>query len=186
MRVTRRLLQAVLAASLAAVPASSFAQSVVMTVDRPTTLNFLRAATPYSFEVGATGLTESFTLLNPRELVFEGGRMRLKIDCRGEPIPFSAVLEPTLSVTFDRQLNAFVAKVQSLPIKLGPLGTVQLDQYLDPFVLPVSFTQTLEAVIPGLTIDYIIRDVRVLEDRLEARADLVFRKNPPARASARR
>ena len=91
-----------------------------------------------------------------------------------------------MSVTFDRQLNAFVAKVQSLPIRLGPLGTIQLDQYLDPFVLPVSFSQTLEAGIPGLTIDYMIRDVKVLEDRLEARADLVFRKNPPPKASARK
>ncbi|HEY3176339.1 MAG TPA: hypothetical protein VGK94_11350 [Candidatus Polarisedimenticolia bacterium] len=180
------LVPAMLAAALAASTGHSFAQSVVMTVDRPTTLNFLRAATPYSFDAAAAGLTETFTLLNPRELVFEGGLMRIKVDCRGEPIPFAAVLEPTMSVTFDRQLNAFVAKVQSLPIRLGPLGTIQLDQYLDPFVLPVSFSQTLEAGIPGLTIDYLIRDVKVLEDRLEARADLVFRKNPPPKASARK
>lgn len=175
-----------LAAALAAASGAAVAQSVVMTVDKPTTLNFLRAATPYSFDASAAGLTETLTLFNPRELVFEGGRLRLKIDCRGEPIPFSAVLEPTMTVTFDRQLNAFVAKVESLPIKLGPLGTIPLDQYLDPFVLPVAFSQTLEAGIPGLTIDYLIRDVKVLEDRLEARADLIFRKNPPSKASARK
>ena len=157
-----------------------------MTIDRPTTLNFLRAATPYKVEVGVTGLSETLTLYNPRELVFIGGRLRLKIDCKGEPIAVEAVLEPTMAITFDRRLNAFVARVESLPLKLGSLGTIQLDQYLEPFILPVSFSQTLEAGLPGLTIDYLIRDVKVLDDRLEARADLVFRKTPPVKSSARK
>ena len=168
----------------AAIPAAS-AESVVMTIDRPTALNFLRAATPYKVEVGAAGLSETLILFNPRELVFTGGKLRLKIDCRGEPIPLEAVLEPTLVIAFDRRLNAFVARVESLPIGLGALGTIQLDQYLEPFILPVTFSQTLETGLPGLTIDYLIRDVKVLDDRVEARADLVFRKSPPVKTSAR-
>jgi len=165
---------------------SAAAESVVMTIDRPTTLNFFRAATPYKIDVGTAGLSETLTLYNPRELVFVDGRMRLKIDCRGEPIPVEAVLEPTMAVTFDRKLNAFVARVESLPVRLGAIGTIQLDQYLDPFILPVSFSQTLESGLPGLTIDYILRDVKVLDDRLEARADLVFRRTPPPKTSAKR
>ncbi|MGH2670900.1 MAG: hypothetical protein ACRDH5_17610, partial [bacterium] len=66
-------------------------------------------------------------------------------------------------------------------------GTVYLDQYLDPIVLPVSFSQTLESGVPGLTIDTVIRNVHVLEDRIEAKADLVFRKTQPVtRTSARK
>jgi hypothetical protein len=163
------------------------AESVTMSVDRPTTLNFMRAATPYGFEVTAAGFTEHLTFFNPRELRFEAGKIRLKVDCHGEPIGVNAELEPTLMVYFDRGKNAFVAKVQSLPVKLGALGTVNLDQYLPPFVLPVSFSQTLDEGIPGLTIDYVIRDLKVLEERIEAKADLVFRRQaPPPKAATGR
>ena len=112
--------------------------------------------------------------------------IRLKVDCRGEPIGFSALLEPTMAVYFDRARGAFVAKVESLPIKLGSFGTIALDRYLDPIELPVSFSQTLESGLPGLTIDTVIRDVKVLEDRIEAKADLVFKKlAPPSQNAAR-
>jgi len=182
----RRLLPMILLAGLGAAASPAFGQNVVLTVDRTTTLNFIRAATPYEFEVSLPGFTESFTLYNPRELRFEGGKIRLKVDCRGEPIGFSALLEPTMAVYFDRARGAFVAKVESLPIKLGSFGTIALDRYLDPIELPVSFSQTLESGLPGLTIDTVIRDVKVLEDRIEAKADLVFKKlAPPSQNAAR-
>lgn len=171
-----------LAMALAASPLAR-AESVTMSVDRPTTLNFMRAATPYTISVTAAGLTERFTLFNPRELRFEGGKIRLKVDCRGEPLGVNAELEPTLTVYFDRSKNAFVAKVQTLPVKIATLGTINLDQYIQPIVLPVSFSQTLEAGIPGLTIDYVIRDLKVLDERIEAKADLVFRRQAPATAT---
>lgn len=184
----RRTLLAVLVlcgAPVLAAPAR--AESVVMSIDRAAALNFMRAATPWTVEVGMMGLTERFTFTNPRELRFEQGKVRLTVDCRGEPVSVSAVLQPTLTVAFDRQRNAFVAKVESLPVSVAGMGTVQLDRYIDPIALPVSFSQTLDQGIPGLVIDYLIRDLKVLEQRIEARADLVFRKTPPAtRATARR
>ncbi|HET6372360.1 MAG TPA: hypothetical protein VFG76_03580 [Candidatus Polarisedimenticolia bacterium] len=169
-----------LVAALVLAAAPVRAESVLMTVDRPTMLNFLRAATPYSLEVSKAGFTETLILYNPRELRFEGGKIRLKIDCRGEVLPFSAVLEPTMSVSFDKTRNAFAAKVESLPVNLGAMGTIYLDQQIKPLLIPSAFSQTLQAGLPGLTIDTVVRDLKVLEDRIEARADLVFRKVPPA------
>jgi hypothetical protein len=134
------------------------AESATLSIDRVTTLNFMRAATPFTFEIVAAGFTERFTLFNPRELRFEAGKVRLKVDCRGEPMSVNAELEPTLVVYFD--------------------------QYIQPFVLPVSFSQTLDQGIPGLTIDYLIRDLRVLDEKIEAKADLVFRKQPPRPAAS--
>jgi hypothetical protein len=168
----------------AAIPSNLRAESATLSIDRVTALNFMRAATPYTFEIVAAGFTERFTLFNPRELRFEAGKVKLKVDCRGEPMSVNAELEPTLIVYFDRTKNAFVAKVQSLPVKMGALGTINLDQYLQPFVLPVSFSQTLDEGIPGLTIDYLIRDLRVLDEKIEAKADLVFRKQPPHPAAS--
>jgi len=181
----QRVLQAaVLASALGLSATTARAESVTMTIDRLTTLNFMRAATPYSVDVNVAGFTQRLTLLNPRELRFEGGNIRLKVDCRGEQAGVSAVLEPTLVIYFDRQKNAFVAKVQSLPLSLGALGTINLDQYLQPFVLPVSFSQTLQDGIPGLTIDYVIRDLKVLDDRIQAKADLAFRRQPARSGTA--
>ena len=168
----------------ASVPTALRAESATLTIDRVTTLNFMRAATPYTFEIVAAGFTERFTLFNPRELRFEAGKVRLKVDCRGEPMGVNAELEPTLIVYFDHQKNAFVAKVQSLPVKMGALGTINLDQYLQPFVLPVSFSQTLDEGIPGLTIEYLIRDLLVLDEKIEAKADLVFHKQAPHPAAS--
>ena len=162
------------------------AESVLMTMDRPTMLNFLRAATPYSFEVTKAGFTETLTLYNPRDLRFQDGKIYLKVDCTGEPIPFSAMLEPTLAVYFDRDKNAFVAKVESLPVTLGIMGRIHLDRYLKPISIPSSFSQPLELGIPGLMVDTVVRQLRILEDRIEARADLVFRKAPPERSASSR
>ncbi len=181
----KKLLAVATLCALAAVTGAR-AESVVMTLDRGTALNFLRAATPYRFEVTTAGFTETFTLFNPRELRFEQGRIRLKVDCRGEPIGVDAVLEPTLVLTFDRTKNAYVVKVESLPVTVGMFGTVYLDRYLDPIILPTAFSNTLEDGIPGLRIDTVIRQLKVLDDSIEARVDLVFRKLPPgSRASAR-
>lgn len=156
-----------------------------MTLDRATMLMFLRAATPYSFEVTKAGVTETFTLDKPRELRFENGRIRLRVDCTGGPIPFVAELVPTLSIGFDREKNAFVIKVEELPVRIAPLGTIRLDKYLEPVEVPVTFTQPVDIGVPGLTVDTIVRQITVHENHIEARADLIFHRSgsPPPTAA---
>jgi hypothetical protein len=44
----------------------------------------------------------------------------------------------------------------------------------------------VDAVAPGLVVDTIIRDLKVLDDRIEARADLIFHRGEGATAAARR
>ncbi len=180
----RILLLTIAALALAAAPVR--AESIVLTIDRATLLNFTKAATPYSFEVGKPGLSETLSLSNPREMKFENGKIRLRVDCTGEPIPFFAELVPTVSLAFDRQKNAFVATVDSLPVKIGPLGTIDLKKYIDPIEIPVTFAAPVDAVAPGLVVDTLIRDLKVLEDRIEARADLIFHRGEGATAAARR
>ncbi|HKY32729.1 MAG TPA: hypothetical protein VJV23_09355 [Candidatus Polarisedimenticolia bacterium] len=164
--------------------ATALAESAVMSVDKATALGFLRAASPYTFEAATAGLRERFTFSNPRELRFEQGAIRLKVDCRGETLGVSAVLEPTLTIQFDHRQNAFVARVQSLPATLGGLGTIHLDRFIQPVIIPSSFSNTFDEGIPGLTMSTVIRDLKVLEDRIEAKVDLVFRKAAPARPAA--
>jgi len=165
---------------------SARAESLTMTLDRATALNFLRAATPYTVTVGAAGLEQRFRFYNPRDLRFVGGKVLVTADCKGEPIPFTAVLNPTLALSFDHIRNAFVVTVEKLPVKLTGMGELRLDQFIEPVLIPASFTQQIDAAVPGLTVDAIVRDLKVLDDRIEARADLVFRKEAPPTAAAQK
>jgi len=162
------------------------AESVVMSIDRATLHHFLRAATPYSFDVEQIGLKETLTLYNPREMRFENGRIRLRVDCKGEPIPFYAELVPTMTVGFDPAKNAFIFTIESLPVKIMPLGTIDLKKYIDPVEIPVTFSSPLDMGVPGLTVDTIVRDIKVLDDRIEARADLIFHRGEQQAATPAR
>ena len=42
-----------------------------------------------------------------------------------------------------------------------------------------EITQALDIGVPGLSVDTIIRELKVHADRIEAKADLVFHKAPP-------
>ncbi len=159
------------------------AESVVLSIEHYTILHFLKAATPYSFEVDQLGLTETLTLYNPRDMRVENGRIRLRVDCRGEPIPFYAELVPTMTVGFDKTKNVFLITIESLPVKIGPLGTIDLKRYIEPVEVPVTFSTPFDGV-PGLTVDTLVRDIKILDTRIEARADLIFHRKEPAPAAA--
>jgi hypothetical protein len=165
-----------LAASLAGAVGAAAAENATMSVDRASVLGFMRAATPYTIEITTAGMKERFTFVNPRELRFEQGKARFKVDVRGEPVPVSAVLEPTMTLRFDNQRGAFVAQVESLPVSLAGMGTMRLDRYIDPIVIPTTFTNAFNEKIPGLTVDTLVRDLKILDDRVEAKVDLIFRR----------
>ena len=184
----RRFIRATcLAAVLAGALSAPHAESAVMSVDRVAVLGFLRAATPYTFEMNTAGMTQRLTFLNPRELRFEQGKARFKVDVRGEPVPVNAVLEPTMALRFDHQRGAFVAHIESLPVTMPGMGTMRLDKYVDPIVVPTTFTAPLNQNLPDLVVDTIVRDLKILEDRIEAKVDLIFRKaSDPPKQQARK
>ena len=167
----------------AATAAHVNAEVLRMAIDRPTALGFLRAAMPYTIEVGAAGLMQRFRLSNPRNLIFEKGQLRLSLDCAGAPIPFDGVVEPVLAISFDPRRGAWVVRAESLPVILTGIGTIQLDQFVKPFVLPVVVSTELDAGVKGLSIDLAIRALEILPDRIELRADMAFRPPEPPRAA---
>ena len=186
--MTRRTARALcLAAALAGSLATARAESATMSVDRVAVLGFLRAATPYTLELATAGMNERLTFTNPRELRFEQGKARFKVDVRGEPIPLTAVLEPTMSLRFDHERGAFVAQVESLPVSLTGMGTMRLDRYIDPIVVPTTFSSALNENLPDLMVDTIVRDLKIGEERIEAKVDLIFRKvsDPPKQRAAK-
>lgn len=148
-------------------------------VDAATLQNFLVAVTPYEFVVGEGGLSETLRLANPREIRFENGKVKLKIDCRGEPFPLELVLEPVISLEWDESESAWMARVESLPVQLAPLGTFNLAKYVRPVPIPSFFSQLAGDDHVGFILDGKIRSLEILSTKILVTADLTFRPAPP-------
>jgi len=179
LKSTSRLLAAALVLSAVFVQGGLFAGSSTFTVDTATLLNFLRAVTPYEFVVGQGGLSETLRLANPRDIVIENGTVRLKIDCRGEPFPIETILEPVIGVAWDEPQQAFVAKIESLPVSVPPLGTVNLARYIRAVPIPSIFSQLAGDDQVGFILDGRITSVKIAEGKIQVTADLSFRQAPP-------
>jgi hypothetical protein len=155
------------------------AGTTTFTVDAATLQNFLSAVTPYEFVVGQGGLSETLRLANPRDIKFENGKVKLKIDCRGEPFPLELVLEPVISLNWDQAESAWVARIESLPVELAPLGTFNLAKYVRPVPIPSAFSQPAGDDQVGFVLDGKIRSLEILSNEIKVTADMTFRPAPP-------
>jgi hypothetical protein len=148
-------------------------------VDAPTVQSFLEAVTPYEVMVGKGGLSEILTLANPREIRFQKGRILLKLDCRGEPFPIEMVLEPAITVEWDEEMGAWMARIASFPIEIPLFGKFDLARYLRPYPIPQHFSQPAGNGEVFFSIDGKIKGLQILEDRILVNADLTFRHQAP-------
>jgi hypothetical protein len=176
-------------ALLPAAPAAAGATS--FTVDAATVQSFLQAVTPYDFVVGKGGLSETLTLSNPREVRFEKGRVRLRLDVRGTPFPLELVLEPTLTVGWNEEIKAFEARIESLPLEIPAFGTVDIAKYLEAYPIPERFHQPAGDEKVDFMIEGRIHSLRILDKMIHVGADLSFRQirsqaplTPPETSSA--
>jgi len=157
------------------------AGAVSFSVDAATLQSYLLAATPYDIVVGKKGLSETLTLSSPREVRFEKGAVRLKIDCRGTPIAVEEVLDLTLSVKWNETKKNFEARIETLPVRIPVLGTIDLAEYLRPFAIPSVFSESL-AGESTLGIAGKITSLRVLDTMIQVGADITFHRVPPPKA----
>lgn len=178
-KLTRGLLAAALVLPASMMAGGLQAGSSTFTVDEATLLNFLRAVTPYEFVVGQGGLSETLTLSNPRDIKFDDGVVKLKIDCRGEPFPIETVLEPEIVVSWDESEEAWVAKIRSLPVSMDPLGTVNLARYVRAVPIPSVFSQLAGDDQVGFILNGRITSVGIAGGKIQVVADLSFRQAPP-------
>jgi hypothetical protein len=186
--IVRRLAAGLAAAAAAGALAPgkpAVAGTITFTLDAATLQSFLRAVTPHDVVVGKGGLSETLTLSNPRDVRFEDGRVRLRLDCRGAPLPIEEVLEPALSLRYSDVKKGFEARVESLPLKIPVLGTIDLAEYLRPITIPSVFSRPAGEGDETVTIDGRIVSLRVLETMIQASADVTFRRAAlPAKAPA--
>jgi hypothetical protein len=160
------------------------AGTVTFSLDAPTLQSLLHAVTPYDVVVGKGGLSETFTLSNPRDVRFAEGKIRLRVDCRGTPLPIEDVLEPSLSVQWNETRKSYEARIESLPVKVPAFGTIDLADHLRAITIPTNFSQAAGAGDQALALDGKILSLRILDTMIQASADVTFRRSAPATAAA--
>lgn len=171
-------LVALLLASSSGVPAA--AGTATFSVDAETAQSFLRAVTPYQLVVGKAGLSETITFSNPRDLRFEKGRIHLRLDVRGTPFPLELVLNPVITVGWNKTLGVFEARIESLPLAIPGFGDIDIAHYLDPYPIPSVFYQPAGDEQVDFIIEGHIKSIRILESMIHVGADLRFRRVMPA------
>lgn len=168
----------VLVASLLLGPVDATAGTVTFTLDPPTLQSLLRAVTPYEVVIGKKGISETLTLSNPRDVRFEGGKIRVRIDCRGTPLPIEDVLEPAMSIQWNDTKKVYEAKIESLSVSIPAFGTYDLAQYVRPIEIPQVFSQLAGQGEEFLSVDGKILSLKVLDAMIQVSADVTFRKAP--------
>ncbi len=155
------------------------AGTVTFTLDAPTLHSFLLAVTPYDVVVGKKGLSETVTLSNPRDVRFAGGAVRLRLDCKGTPLPIEEVIDFALGIRWNEVKRTFEARVETLPMKIPVLGSIDLAEYLRPITIPGAFSQSTGEGEQALGLEWKITSLRILDTMIQVGADLIFRRPAP-------
>jgi len=186
--VMRRSLAGLIVALALAAAGPAHAGTTSFTMDPLTLQSLLQAMTPYDLVVGKGGLSETLTLTNPRDVQFKGGKISLRLDCQGAPIPFDAVLRPVISLRWNETRRGWEARIEELPLSIPVLGTVNLAEHIRPLTIPSLFSQSAGEGADAITIDAKILSLRVLDTMIQVGADVSFRPAPaqPPAAPARR
>src|SRR6266704_63531 len=115
------------AAAAAPTPAPPAGRSDVrLTITENALLDWLKAATPYTFSVGNQILKVELTLSEPRELQLLDSRATLKIRLRGSSLGVDQVIQPVFTLNHDAARGRYYIVVSSLPVQLPGFGGIDL------------------------------------------------------------
>jgi len=156
---------------------------VRFTITESALLDWLRAATPYTFSVGNQILKVDLTLSEPRDLQLLDSRATLKIRLRGGSLGVDQVIQPVLALTHDAARGRYSVVVSSLPVQLPGLGAIDLKDSFPKFEIPEILEDLYRFGERPVALNLDIRRIAVLEHALEIGADVNF---APASAPATR
>jgi hypothetical protein len=181
-----------LAAAAPAAPGAAPAQppadrsEVRFTIGESALLDWLKAATPYTFSVGNSYLKVDLTLSEPRDLRLLDSKATLKVRLKGGAIPVDQVLTPVLTLHHDDAQNRYFVVVSSLPVQLPGLGSIDLKDSLPRFEMPELVEDLWRFRDRPVALNLDIRRIAVLDHRIEIGADVVFTPAVPGGAGASR
>lgn len=159
---------------------------VRFTIGEAALLDLLKAATPYTFNVGNAYLRVDLTLSEPRDLRLLDSKATLKVRLRGSTLPVDQVLSPVFTLRHDQAQNKYFVVVSSLPVQLPGLGSIDLKDSLPRFEMPELIENLWRFSDRPVALNLDIHRIAVLERRIEVGADVVFTPAVPGGTGASR
>lgn len=152
---------------------------VRFTIGESALLDWLKAATPYTFSVGSQYLKADLILSEPRELRLLDSRATLKVRLRGRTLPVDQVLQPVLTLRHEPARNRYYVVVSSLPVQLPGLGPIDLKDSFPQIEIPGLLQDLWRFSDRPVALDLDIRRIAVLDHALEIGADVRFSPASP-------
>ena len=153
---------------------------VRFTITEDALLNWLKAATPYTFSVGNQILKVDLTLSEPRDLRLQDSRATLKIRLRGASLGVDQLIQPVLALSHDAAKGKYSVVVSSLPVQIPGFGAIDLKDSFPRFEIPELLEDFYRFGDRPVALNLDIRRIAVLEHALEIGAEVTFAPAAPA------
>ena len=152
---------------------------VHFTITEAALLDWLKAATPYTFSVGSQLLKIDLTLSEPRELRLRDSRATFQVRLKGNTIPVDQVVSPIFLLRHDESLNKYFVVISSLPVQLPGLGTIDLKDSFPKFELPALVQDIWRFSDRPVAVNLDICRIAVLDHAVEIGANVIFTPAAP-------
>jgi len=152
---------------------------VRFTITEATLLDWLKAATPYTFSVGNQVLKIDLTMSEPKDLRLQDSKASFRVRLKGTTIPVDQVVAPVFLLRHDDALNKYFVVISSLPVLLPGLGTVDLKDSFPKFELPELVQDIWRFSDRPVAVNLDIRRIAVLDHAIEVGANLIFTPAAP-------
>jgi len=159
---------------------------VHFTIGEAALLDLLKAATPYTFNVGNAYLKVDLTFSEPRDLRLLDSKATLKVRLKGNTLPVDQILSPVFTLRHDEAQNKYFVVVSSLPVQLPGIGSIDLKDSLPRFEMPELVEDLWRFSDRPVALNLDIHRIAVLDHRIEIGADVVFTPAVPGGTGASR
>jgi len=155
-----------------AVPTTAPPEDLAISLRSEAILRLLYAATPYEVQVGGSLLRETLTFTEPRNLVLQAGRISFSVRCRGTPIPVDQSLRPVFLLKEPGGGGGYRVVVESLPVAIPGLGTVDLKDLFEPIEIQSLLRQSVFLQGRPAWVDVQVRRITLRADRIDVGASI--------------
>ena len=153
--------------------------SIHFTITEAALLDWLKAATPYTFSVGSQMLKMDLTLSEPKDLRLQDSKASFQVRLKGTTIPVDQVVAPVFLLRHDDSLNKYFVVISSLPVVLPGFGTIDLKDSFPKFELPELIQDIWRFSDRPVAVNLDIRRIAVLDHAIEIGANVIFTPAAP-------
>jgi len=165
---------AAVAAPPEAAPAPAERGQIRLSLGERALLEWLKAASPYTVTVKASLFTTDLIFSDPSDLVLQDSRATFRIRVRGRTVPLDQTLKPVINLRYDARAGKYYVVVQSLPLQMPGLGTLDLKEFIPDWEVPPLVENFWRFSDKPVGMNLSVRRVTITDHAVEIGADISF------------